>query len=128
MARRYRKTQQFTQCQAVELGTGDADVIVPITAPSEGAIIDRIFVVQQIVGTVSTAGSHTLIVEEAGTATALTGTITIGEADAAVGTVVAAAGNGVGVSAEGTLLQFQVTEVGTVSGTPTVAVGIWWIT
>ena len=128
MARKSRKYQQISQCQDVELGTADGDVVLPIQAPSEGAIIDRIIITDQIVGAVTSAGSYTLIVEEYGTATALTGTITIGQADAGVGTIVAADGNGVGASAEGKLLQFQVTEVGTVATTLTVAVTIWWNT
>ncbi len=126
--RRVREHQQIVSCQDVALGTASADVIVPILSPSDGAKIDRIAITQQIVGTVTGAGSHTLIVEEAGTAIALTGVITIGEADAAVGTIVTADGNDAQVTAEGTLLQFQVTEVGTVATTPTVTVSIWWIT
>ena len=128
MARRIRKAQMMSTTAGIELGTASADVILPITAPSAGAIIDRITFTDQIVGVVSTNGSYTLIVEEYGTATALTGTITIGEADAGVGTIVTADGNGAGASAEGKLLQMQVTEVGTVSTTLTVVVSIWWIT
>jgi len=128
MGRRYRKTQQVTSCQDIELGTADGDVTIPIQAPSAGAIVDRIIITDQIAGT-TTDGSYTLILEEVGTAIAHSGTITMGEVDAGVGTIVTAPGLGtLGATAEGTMFQFQVTEVDTVTTTVTVAVTIWWIT
>lgn len=125
MARRVRRNQVFTT-GLFDGGTATADVVLNEAAPSEGALIDYVDMVVQVAGVGS--GTYDLMIEELGTAIALTTKTSAADADAAANTVFTRLeGNGVGVTKAGAGLHMQVTENGTVSTGTKIAYCIWWL-
>ncbi len=125
MARRVRRNQVIST-GVFDGGVATADVVLDEAAPSIGAQIDRVELVVQVTG-VGT-GTYDLMIEELGTAVALTSKTSAADADAAANTVFTALiGNGVGVTKAGAGLHMQVTENGAVSTGTKIAYCIWWL-
>ena len=113
---------------AAPAATGDV-VLGNIIAPTTGAkIVDAVYYVHTVVGA-HTNGTIACVLEEEGTATALTASTGALVAETAIlGVVGSAKGNNVGASEVGTRLQVQCTIASTVTTAGNWGVTVTWLT
>ena len=124
MARRQRP---FALCQnfTVVTGLADADVAVPIIAPSEGALVDRMIITQAVAGVGE--GDSPILIQARGTTAASiveAGTFTL--ADAA-GTIQILEGSGLAATAAGTVYDLNLVFTGTTTTQATITCCVTWL-
>ena len=120
---RLQRLFQLRDSISVTVGSTDAQTLVDLTAPFEGARIDRFSATQKTAGTGT--GSFTIIIEEQG-GTDLTAALTI-DPDAVAETVHGVAvGNNVASGATGRHLAVVTVKTGAVTGSPVMLLNILW--